>query len=322
VKEAFVARTVSAVVALAATSVFSSSGNAQTCDRQCLIDLADDYVAAMVAHDPSKVRLAPNVVFIENITRLKPGEGLWVTASAPPQSFVIHVPDPVSQQVGYLAVMMETREGQQAPIQLGLRLKLEGAQITEAEHIVVRNLRETSLANLQAPRLPLVTAVEEAYRDSRSRLLHIGASYYDALDQNNGSLAPFADDCVRFENGFQTARNAVARDPSQGFGLAGSLGCAAQLDTNTFEYITSIDNRRVWIADEVNGLALGFSHFRHAFEKREFRVFGIPGQTTRTMTNNPFDMPAIHIYKIWGGKIHEIEAIGIVVPYMSPTGWE
>jgi hypothetical protein len=33
-------------------------------------------------------------------------------------------------------------------------------------------------------------------------------------------------------------------------------------------------------------------------------------------------MPAIHIYKIWGGKIHEIEAIGIVVPYMSQTGWE
>ena len=315
-------RTINAATVLAATLVVPSSSNAQDCDRQCLIDLADDYVAAMVAHDPSKVRLSRDVVFLENLTRMKPGEGLWATASAPPQSFVIHVPDPVSQQVGYLAVMGETREGQQAPIQVGFRLKVEGGQITEAEQIVVRNLRETSLANLQSPRLPLISAVEETYRDSRARLLHIGASYYDALDQNNGALAPFADDCVRFENGFQTARNAVARDPSQGFGLAGALGCAAQLDTNTFEYITSIDNRRVWIADEVNGLAFGLSHFRHAFEKREFRVYGIPGQTTRTMNNNPFDMPAIHVYKIWAGKIHEIEAIGIVVPYMSPTGWE
>jgi hypothetical protein len=296
--------------------------NAQDCDRQCLIDVADDYVAAMVAHDPRMVPLSTDLVFVENITRMKPGEGLWATASAPPQSFVIHVPDPVSQQVGYLAVMSETREGQQAPIQVGLRLKLEDGQITEAEQIVVRNLRETSLANLQSPRLPLIAPVEEAYRDSRSRLLHIGASYYDALDQNNGALAPFGDDCVRFENGFQTARNAVARDPSQGFGLVGALGCAAQLDTNTFEYITSIDNRRVWIADEINGLAFGLSHFRHAFEKNEFRVFGIPGQTTRTMDFQPFDLPAIHIYKIWGGKIHEIEAIGITVPYMSPTGWD
>ena len=315
-------KTIGNIALLSAAFALPSFGGAQTCDRQCLIDLADDYVAAMVAHDPGKVRLARDVVFIENVTRMRPGEGLWATASAPPQGFVIHVPDPVAQQVGYLAVMTETRDGQQAPIQLGLRLKLVGGQITEAEQIVVRNLRETSLANLQSPRLPLVSPVEEAYRDSRARLLTIGASYYDALDQNNGSLAPFADDCVRFENGFQTARNAVNRDPSQGFGLVGSLGCAAQLDTNTFEYITTIDNRRVWIADEVNGLAFGLSHFRHAFEKREFRVYGVPGQTTRTMNNQPFDLPAIHIYKIWGGKIHEIEAIGIVIPYMSPTGWE
>ena len=33
-------------------------------------------------------------------------------------------------------------------------------------------------------------------------------------------------------------------------------------------------------------------------------------------------LPAIHIYKIWGGQMHEIEAMGIVLPYMSPTGWE
>jgi hypothetical protein len=30
----------------------------------------------------------------------------------------------------------------------------------------------------------------------------------------------------------------------------------------------------------------------------------------------------MHIFKIWGGQIHEIEAIGISVPYDSPTGWE
>lgn len=40
------------------------------------------------------------------------------------------------------------------------------------------------------------------------------------------------------------------------------------------------------------------------------------------MNFDPFDMPAIHVYKIRGGQIHEIEAIGIVIPYDSPTGWE
>jgi hypothetical protein len=67
---------------------------------------------------------------------------------------------------------------------------------------------------------------------------------------STGSLAPFADDCVRRENGAQSARNPVPMDAgqAQGFGVIGSLGCAAQIDTNFFEHITSIENRRVWIA--------------------------------------------------------------------------
>jgi hypothetical protein len=37
---------------------------------------------------------------------------------------------------------------------------------------------------------------------------------------------------------------------------------------------------------------------------------------------NPFDMPALHVFKIWGGQIHEIEAVGIVAPLNSASGWE
>ncbi len=49
---------------------------------------------------------------------------------------------------------------------------------------------------------------------------------------------------------------------------------------------------------------------------------GVPGQEVRKMDNAPFDLPAVHIFKIWGGQIHEIEALGFVAPYNSPTGWE
>ncbi len=51
-------------------------------------------------------------------------------------------------------------------------------------------------------------------------------------------------------------------------------------------------------------------------------AFGVPGQRSRTLDIQPFDLPAIHIFETWGGKIREIEAIGITVPHMSPTGWE
>ncbi len=271
-----------------------------------------------MAHDPSKAPLAGGIKFVENVKRLKPGEGLWKTASAAPTTFKIYVPDPVAQQVGFIGVM----EAEGKPVEIGVRLKVVGGKIAEAEHIVAA-VREANLVRLKTPRLQLVTSVAEPYRDARGRLLHIAASYYDALDNNNGSLAPFADDCVRYENGMQTVRNPVPADPSQGFGLAGALGCAKQLDSNTFEYIDTIDNRRVWIADEENGVAIGFSHFRHPMTKKEFRVYGVPGQEVRKMPNQrAFDMPAAHIFKIWGGQIHEIEAVGLSTTYNSPTGWE
>ena len=87
-------------------------------------------------------------------------------------------------------------------------------------------------------------------------------------------------------------------------------------------YIDAIDNRRVLIADEETGLAFGLSHFHHSMKQKELRTIGVPGEEIRKMDFQPFDLPAMHIYKIWGGQIHEIEAIGILAPYDSPTGWE
>jgi hypothetical protein len=301
-----------------ATSTFAAQP--APCDRECLNAFADRYVAALVAHDPARVPLAAGVKIVENVKRIAAGEGLWKTASAAPGPFRIYVPDVVAQQVGFLAVLQADGK----PVELALRLKIEGGRITEAEHLVVTNLRENTQAHFEKPRSAFASPVPDGFRDARNRLLHIGATYYDALDENNGSLAPFADDCVRFENGFQTARNTVPADRAEGRGqgVISALTCGPQLDTNAFEYITRIDNRRVWIADEDTGLALGFSHFRHAFTKKEFRVFGVPGITTRTLDFQPFDMPAAHVFKIVAGQIHEIEAVGISVPYNSASGWE
>jgi hypothetical protein len=36
---------------------------------------------------------------------------------------------------------------------------------------------------------------------------------------------------------------------------------------------------------------------------------------------NPFDLPAAHIFKIRDNRIHEIEALGFTMPYMSNGGW-
>ena len=307
--------------------VLPATAQAQDCDRACLIDMANDYAAALVAHDPSDVPLASNIVTVENAKKIARGEGLWRTATGGPTEFQIHVPDPVSQQVGLMAMM----EVEGKPALVGIRLKRAGGRIVEAEHMVAGNLSEAALANLRTPRPALLRPVAEDYADSRGRLIHIGKSYYDSLDLNNGAYTPFADDCERRENGFQTARNPMTRvQPGNGqtdpaFAYLGGLGCEAQMDTNMWEYIDTIDNRRVEIADPVTGLVWGMSHFRHDMKEPSYRLINVPFSTERVIrasTGAGFDLPAIHIYKIWGGQMHEIEAMGFVIPYMSPTGWE
>src|SRR3990172_11354473 len=80
---------------------------AAACDRQCLVNATDAYVAAIVSHNPSMAPLAANVVFVENVTKMQPGEGLWKTAVKAPSTFAIHVPDEINHTVGYLAMMTD-----------------------------------------------------------------------------------------------------------------------------------------------------------------------------------------------------------------------
>ena len=98
---------------------------AERCDRACLIKTTDQHLAALVAHDPSKAPLAANVVFVEDIKRMKPGEGLWKTATGGPTAFKIYVPDAALQQAGWLGVIK--RDGKATL--LALRLKVRDGKI-------------------------------------------------------------------------------------------------------------------------------------------------------------------------------------------------
>lgn len=286
------------------------------CDRACLITTTNIYLAALVAHDPSIVKFSPDVKFVENTMPMKPGDGLWKTASAIPTTFKIYVPDVVAQQIGFLGVMQENDR----PIELGLRLKIVDGQIVEAEHLIARNLSATSLVNLVAPRPGLLATVPPDQRVPREQMLKIGASYYEALVTADANDAPFADDCVRRENGLQTTSNPPPAAP--GRGTIGAMGCAPQLRTHTFDYIKRIEPRRVWIADPETGLVFGLSQFRHPMEEKTLKIVGVPGVDEVPMNFKPFDLPAAHIFKVSGGKMHEIEAMGFTMPYNSKTGWE
>ena len=87
-------------------------------------------------------------------------------------------------------------------------------------------------------------------------------------------------------------------------------------------YIGSIVLRRIWIADEEKGLVFAYTMFRHPLTEKSYPILNKDGTTTeRAMNFNPFDLEAAHIYKISGGKMHEIEAMGFSLPLYSKNGW-
>jgi hypothetical protein len=319
------------------------------CNRQCLIDATDAYVAAMVAHDVSKAPLSDEIVFVENITKMRPGEGLWKTIVKGPSTFAIHVPDEVNQTAGLLAMMTymgppqapqgsspeeraeyATKPPVEQPVIVAIRLKFDPrAKIVEAEHLL-SGVREAQMVNLESPRPGILTEIPAADRKSHDELIKIGASYYDALDGNNGELAPFAPDCERHENGMITASG----EPSTAPAIPGAAAtpkvardCRGQLNSNTFQYIDRIENRRVFAADPETGLVMGLSHFRHPMNNLPYEVTALDGSKIERNKENmpfaPFDLPAAHIFKVGpDGQIHEIEAMGFTAPLNSPTGWE
>jgi len=289
------------------------------CDRACLISVMNDYVAALAAHDPSRVPLAPNVEFVENTKVLHPGEGLWKTAESLPTTFKIYIPDPVSEQVGLLCVMRANNED----IEAGFRLKIRHGEIVAAEHLWAGDITPAQMKNLETPRPAFLETVPPAQRNTRAQMLKIAPMYYTAVTTADANNAPFAGDCVRRENGMQTTGNPLPPHPTARQ-ILGTYGCAAQLKTHVMDYIKRIEPRRVMIADPQTGLVMGFSQFRHPMKHRTEKIVGVPGVTSTTMGfNRPFDNVAVHVFKISGGQIHEIEALGHSgMPYNSPTGWE
>ena len=296
---------------------------ALACDRDCIIKTVDTYLAAMAAHDPKAAPLADNVMFVENAKRMTPGEGLWKSITGGKTDFAIVVPDTSLQQAGWMGVV--ERDGK--PVMLALRLKLQDGKITEAEHLIAEPFRGQT-DTLKTPRPGLVSTIPEGQRLSHDELIRIGATYYDALDDNDGSKMPFAADCQRRENGVTTAGEGAMGPPNADPKAAPiAKDCKGQMDSQSFVYIAKIDDRRMIAADPVTGLSMGLSHFHHPMDNLPYQVKRVDGSTSernaKNMPYKPFDMPAAHIFKIGPeGTVHEIEAVGFTAPYNTPTGRE
>jgi hypothetical protein len=98
--------------------------------------------------------------------------------------------------------------------------------------------------------------------------------------------------------------------------------CEGQITAGVWAYISEIRNRRLLVIDEQKGLAVGFSNLYHDSKLKTMKLKGIPGVESVPAYQGTFNMPAIHFFKIRKGKIYDIEATGLVLPYGTKTGWE
>jgi hypothetical protein len=78
---------------------------APTCDRQCLVFLIKNYLAALLKHAPKAVLFDQEVKFTENTANIPVGYGLWETVSGGPTDFQVYAADPVTQQGTCLVVI-------------------------------------------------------------------------------------------------------------------------------------------------------------------------------------------------------------------------
>src|SRR5580692_402827 len=103
------------------------------CNRACLEDLVNQYLAAVVAHDPKRLPLSADVMYTENDQVMEVGDGFWKTAESVGNYKHIFA-DPEFGQVAMMGTMHEAG----APLFLSLRLRIELGRITEIETVFFR----------------------------------------------------------------------------------------------------------------------------------------------------------------------------------------
>lgn len=308
------------IVALAISATASICSPAQaasgdSCDRQCLIGIADGYFSALAAHDPSRLPVAANVKFAENNAVLKLGEGHWKGGGK--ETYRMQIFDPEQGGIGILAVIPAT----DGPAVMVLRLKVERRLISEVEAIVVYKGKDSlvvpeHLAGTK-PSFYWTRTLRPAERNNRYELMGAAEAYWIAF-QSEGSPdyvpAPLMPDTVRTENGAQTTLTTFPVSmvpPGQRARLPKGqteipTGTAAeQFDSGTFKGL-EIHDRRYPVVDVQVGAVLSMARFADphlVWVPKEGKVVG-------------------EFFAVTQGKIGEIAAAYTVPTKVGPSPWQ
>jgi hypothetical protein len=284
------------------------------CDGDCLVGVAEAYLEAMVADDPSAAPVAASIRFTENATVMPLGDGLAWDTTTGVRGYKVYATDPEAGQVALYTVV----DGEERPGLLTLRLKVEDGLVTEAETVYVGiGLRGFGSVDNLVDAAPVWSEiVPPERRRPRDEMIAITDRYFETLEHQYVDYIPFTDDCLRVENGIVTAGNPNATG-------IGAMACRENLNQPIWVYISKVDPRHYHVVDEERGLVSGMFMFRHDSDQTSY--VNAEGETV------PFSEAMLvkqavviaELFKIDDGRIARIEAVMVGgLDLEATSGWE
>ena len=291
---------------------------APACDRACLYGFVDRYLDALGHRDAARLPWAPHARYSENNVELAVGDGMWGTTTRI-DDYRLKFADVRAGQVGVFGVVEESdnKSG------FALRLKIVDGHISEAEAIVVRIAEFSALdggpnpfASARFFAKPILESdLTPAQRRPRARLISVANGYFDTLQLNDGTLfTQFDPQCQRYEDGILTTNN-----PAKTLGPVTALGCEAQFKLGAYRFDDRVRDRRFPLVDEQRGLVLAMGFIDHTGKLGDFKL--TDGTIEHSPLRRPHSFCLMELFKIVDGRIRQVEAVFITVPYGMPSPW-
>jgi hypothetical protein len=331
-RSALLALVVTALLTLLFAGYLTSNADASTgpiplnCNRACLEDVVNQYLAAVVAHDPKRLPLSKDVMYTENDQAIDLGDGFWKTAEG--RGNYTHIwADPDFGQVAYMGTMREAG----APLLMSLRLRLELGRITEIESIYFKPGAggPNNIAAMDAvgykPEDMWFKSIPPAQQMSRQELIAVADGYFTGLQHNDGKgingtgTYPFTNDCSRIENGSLTAK-APPRNPPPADGIdAFAMDCMGQFKLGYYFVVQNIHGRRYPVVDRERGVVWSQVVFDQGTVNKGILSDGRPYAFKGF--NRPSSILVTEAFLIENGKIRRVEMVGTSTAYHTNSPW-
>jgi hypothetical protein len=295
------------------------------CNRACLEGVIDQYLKALVAHDPSSLPLSKDVKYTENNQVMPVGDGFWKTAQGIGNYRHVFA-DPEVGQVALMGTMIEAG----APLLMSLRLRVELGRITEIEAVFFKpgGGGPNNIAAMDKSGKPedlWFRTIPPAQRLSRQEMIAIADGYFTGLQKNDGKgingtgTYPFTKDCHRIENGAPTTNVPPPANAKPGTINVFSLDCLTAFKMGLYYVVQNIHSRRYPLVDVERGVV-----WAHCVFDQGTVNSGVLSDGTKHSYqgfNRPSSILVTEAFLIENGLIRRVEMIGPSATYHINSPW-